>query len=225
MLNKRISKRAIVKVVSAVVIIVALTFGFGYQHNKIKTLEHDLYFKQRVEDRAGDTTATTYDRASIQTKFNSLQEYKIFGSTISVKHTYEFDEEAFLGFHRRATLTGNANVYFQYNVPLANALITEDETTIKIELSNPYLDKATVNIVPNTFIRIDDECSNNILTGYQSGEKVMDYWNQSLLDKSYKYIEETYDDNMNVRNDTIREVKNLVQTLTNKKVEIIFKTQ
>jgi hypothetical protein len=132
-------------------------------------------------------------------------------------------EEAMLGFHREATLVGNANVYFQYHVSLANAYITETADKITIQLSEVYLDRDTVNIVPNSFIRLDDECSKNILANYKMGEKLMDYWNQSLIEKSYKYIEENFNDSVKIQSYAIKEVKDLVKTITDKNVEVIFK--
>ena len=223
MLNKRISKKAFVKVISGLLIFVTVLTGFAYQNHKIKELEEDLYFKHKIEERAGDNITTKYDKQSIQTKFNSIQEYKIFSSTISVKHKYEMTEEAILGLHRKATLVGNANVYFQYNISLADANISETEDKITIELKSIYLDRDTVNIVPNSFIRLDDECSKNLLANYKSGEKIMDYWNQSLIEKSYEYIEENYNDSVKIRAYATKEVKNLVNTITDKKVEVIFK--
>jgi hypothetical protein len=132
-------------------------------------------------------------------------------------------EEAILGFDKKATLTGNANVYFQYNVSLADANISETDDKITIELKSIYLDRDTVNIVPNSFIRLDDECSKNLLANYKSGEKIMDYWNQSLIEKSYEYIEENYNDSIKIRAYATREIKDLVNTITDKKVEVIFK--
>lgn len=128
-----------------------------------------------------------------------------------------------LGLHREATLTGNANVYFQYHVSLANAYITETTDKITIQLSEVYLDRDTVNIVPNSFIRLDDECSKNILANYKMGEKLMDYWNQSLIEKSYGYIEENFNDSIKIQSYAIKEVKDLVKTITDKNVEVIFK--
>lgn len=221
MLNKRIS-RGVVTIVIVAVVTAVLAFT-GYQGNKIKQLENDLYFKNRVEERKGDSTITNYDRSTIQTKFNALQEYKIFDSRISVKHSYEMEEEAMLGLHRKATLVGNANVYFQYQVSLANAYITETADKITIQLSEVYLDRDTVNIVPNSFIRLDDECSKNILANYKMGEKLMDYWNQSLIEKSYGYIEENFNDSVKIQSYAIKEVKDLVRTITDKNVEVIFK--
>ena len=223
MLNRRISKGAIKKVLAGLLIFATVTFGFMYQHNKIQTLETDLYMKQQVEERATDMTITTYDKSSIELKFNEIQEYKIFNSQISVKHSYEFEEEAGFGFHRKATLTGNANVYFEYNVSLAAAEITETDNKIEITLDKCYLNKDTVHIVPNTFVRIDDECSNNIFTGHKTGEKVMNYWNLSLIDKSYEYIEDYYNDSAKVQSYAERQVKDLVNTITNKKVEVNFR--
>lgn len=221
MLNKRIS-RGVVTIVIVAVVTAVLAFT-GYQGNKIKQLENDLYFKNRVEERKGDSTITNYDRSTIQTKFNAIQEYKIFDSRISVKHSYEMEEEAMLGLHRKATLVGNANVYFQYQVSLANAYITETADKITIQLSEVYLDRDTVNIVPNSFIRLDDECSKNILANYKMGEKLMDYWNQSLIEKSYRYIEENFNDSIKIQSYAIKEVKDLVKTITDKNVEVIFK--
>ena len=128
-----------------------------------------------------------------------------------------------LGLHRKATLVGNANVYFQYHVSLANAYITETADKITIQLSEVYLDRDTVNIVPNSFIRLDDECSKNILANYKMGEKLMDYWNQSLIEKSYGYIEENFNDSIKIQSYAIKEVKDLVKTITDKNVEVIFK--
>lgn len=223
MLNRRISKNSFKKVIAGLLIALTVTLGFMYQHHKINSLEEDLYYKHRVEERATDYTVTKYDKQSIQTRFNSIQEYKIFDSTISVKHSYNFEEDAIFGFHKRATLVGNANIYFQYNVALADANITETDTTITIELDKAYLDRNTVNIVPNTFIRLDDECSKNILVNYETGEKVMDYWNQSLLDKSYGYIEDNFNNSCKIQAYATREVKNLVNTITDKNVVVIFK--
>jgi hypothetical protein len=223
MLNKRISKKAFIKIISGLLIFVTILTGFGYQNHKIKDLEEELYFKHKIEERAGDSITTKYDKESIETKFNSIQEYKIFSSRISVKHKYDMTEEAILGFDKKATLTGNANVYFQYNVSLADANISETDDKITIELKSIYLDRDTVNIVPNSFIRLDDECSKNLLANYKSGEKIMDYWNQSLIEKSYEYIEENYNDSIKIRAYATREIKDLVNTITDKKVEVIFK--
>ena len=100
--------------------------------------------------------------------------------------------------------------------------LTETDNKITIELNKVYLDRATVNIVPNSFIRLEDECSKNLLVKYESGEKVMDYWNQSLIEKSYEYIEENFNDSVKIQSYAIREVKDLVRTITDKNVEVIF---
>lgn len=223
MLNKRISKGAIKKVLAGLLIFVTITSGFIYQNRKISTLETELYHKQRVEERMSDVTITQYDKESIELKFNEIQEYKIFNSKISVKHTYQYEEESFLGFHKRATLTGTANVYFEYHISLADSYIEETDSKVKITLNNVYLDRETVHLEKDSFIRIDDECSNNILTGYETGEKVRDYWNDSLIDKSYEYIEDYYNDSAKVQSYACKEVKALVETITNKKVEVNFK--
>ena len=67
MLNKRIS-RGVVTIVIVAVVTAVLAFT-GYQGNKIKQLENDLYFKNRVEERKGDSTITNYDRSTISFTF------------------------------------------------------------------------------------------------------------------------------------------------------------
>lgn len=226
MLNKKIRKDIRDKVIAGLLIglaVLGMFIGFKTQQDKINELEYQLNIKQQVQERATDYTVTTYDTKNIQLKFNEIKEYKIMSSEISMKHKYIYEDEAFLGLHRKAILTANANVYFQYNVALADAEINETENKIIITISKAYLDKDTVHIVPNTFVRIEDECSHNILSNYEVGRKVQQYWNDSAVEKSYNYIEEYFNDSCKVQAYTKEQIKNLVQTLTNKNVEIIIK--
>lgn len=222
MLNRRIKRKVLVKALAGAMIFITLLTGFKHQANKINQLEEDLYLKNRVEERGTDTVITQYDKDSIQRKFNTIQEYEVFNGTISMKHTYNFEEEAILGFHKKATLVGNANVAFQYKVAIANADIMETKDTIEILLDDVYLDRNTVHIVKDTFIKIEDECSKNILANYETGEKVMDYWNLSLIDKSYNIIEECHPESK-LQGYAKQQVKDLVEALTDKKVIINFK--
>jgi hypothetical protein len=222
----RITKELRNKIVAIVLVGMTLlgTFvGFKHQQNKINDLQYQLEIKQQVEERASDYTISSYDTKNIEFKFNEIKEYKVMSSTISMKHKYLYEDEAFLGFHRKATLTANANIYFQYNVSLATADIKETNDEITITLSKAYLDKDTVHIVPNTFVRIEDECSHNILSNYEQGRKVQQYWTESAIDNSYKHIEEYFDDSCKVEAYTKEQVKELVQTLTNKNVVVNIK--
>lgn len=223
---KRIGKNIRDKVVAFVLIGLAVVggiMGFVHQQNKINDLQYQLNIKRQVEERASDYTISSYDTKNIEFKFNEIKEYKVMSSTISMKHKYLYEDEAFLGFHRKATLTANANIYFQYNVSLATADIKETNDEITITLSKAYLDKDTVHIVPNTFVRIEDECSHNILSNYEQGRKVQQYWTESAIDNSYKHIEEYFDDSCKVEAYTKEQVKELVQTLTNKNVVVNIK--
>ena len=223
---KRIGKSIRDKVVAFVLIGLAVVGGiitFVHQQNKINDLQYQLNIKHQVEERASDYTISSYDTKNIEFKFNEIKEYKVMSSTISMKHKYLYEDEAFLGFHRKATLTANASIYFQYNVSLATADIKETNDEITITLSKAYLDKDTVHIVPNTFVRMEDECSHNILSNYEQGRKVQQYWTESAIDNSYKHIEEYFDDSCKVEAYTKEQVKELVQTLTNKNVVVNIK--
>ena len=197
MLNKRITKNLRNKIIAGVLVFVTLLGGgIGYKHQRdqINNLKYQLELKQMKEERATDYTISSYDTKNIEFKFNEIKEYKVMSSTISMKHKYLYEDEAFLGFHRKATLTANANIYFQYNVSLATADIKETNDEITITLSKAYLDKDTVHIVPNTFVRIEDECSHNLLSNYEQGRKVQQYWTESAIDNSYKHIDEYFVD-------------------------------
>lgn len=223
MLNKRITKSLRNKIIAGVLVFVTLLGGgIGYKHQRdqINNLKYQLELKQMKEERATDYTISSYDTENIEFKFNEIKEYKIMNSAISMKHKYIYTDEAFLGLHRKAILTGNVNIYFQYNVSLVDAEIKETNDEIIINISKAYLDKDTVHIIPNTFIRIEDECSHNILSNYESGRKVQQYWNESAIENSYKYIEEYFNDSKKIELYTKEQVKELVQTLTNKKVTV-----
>ena len=226
MLNKRITKNLRNKIIASILVFVTLLgggIGFKYQHDQINNLKYQLELKQMKEERATDYTISSYDTKNIEFKFNEIKEYKIMDSAISMKHKYIYTDEAFLGLHRKAILTGNVNIYFQYNVSLVDAEIKETNDEIIINISKAYLDKDTVHIIPNTFIRIEDECSHNILSNYESGRKVQQYWNESAVENSYKYIEEYFNDSKKIDAYTKEQIKELVQTLTNKKVTVNIK--
>ena len=226
MLNKRITKNLRNKIIAGVLVFVTLLGGgIGYKHQRdqINNLKYQLELKQMKEERATDYTISSYDTENIEFKFNEIKEYKIMDSSISMKHKYIYTDEAFLGLHRKAILTGNVNIYFQYNVSLVDAEIKETDNEITINISKAYLDKDTVHIIPNTFIKIEDECSHNILSNYESGRKIQQHWNESAVENSYKYIEEYFNDSKKIELHTKEQVKELVQTLTNKKVIVNIK--
>ena len=226
MLNKRITKSLRNKIIAGVLVFVTLLGGgIGYKHQQqqINNLKYQLELKQMKEERATDYTISSYDTKNIEFKFNEIKEYKIMDSSISMKHKYIYTDEAFLGLHRKAILTGNVNIYFQYNVSLVDAEIKETDNEITINISKAYLDKDTVHIIPNTFIKIEDECSHNILSNYESGRKIQQHWNESAVENSYKYIEEYFNDSKKIELHTKEQVKELVQTLTNKKVIVNIK--
>ena len=226
MLNKRITKSLRNKIIAGVLVFVTLLGGgIGYKHQRdqINNLKYQLELKQMKEERATDYTISSYDTKNIEFKFNEIKEYKIMDSAISMKHKYIYTDEAFLGLHRKAILTGNVNIYFQYNVSLVDAEIKETNDEIIINISKAYLDKDTVHIIPNTFIKIEDECSHNILSNYESGRKIQQHWNESAVENSYKYIEEYFNDSKKIELHAKEQVKELVQTLTNKKVIVNIK--
>ena len=221
----KINKKIVKQVIASLLVALSLSsvIFFKHQRDQINNLKYQLELKQMKEERATDYTISSYDTKNIEFKFNEIKEYKIMDSSISMKHKYIYTDEAFLGLHRKAILTGNVNIYFQYNVSLVDAEIKETDNEITINISKAYLDKDTVHIIPNTFIKIEDECSHNILSNYESGRKIQQHWNESAVENSYKYIEEYFNDSKKIELHTKEQVKELVQTLTNKKVIVNIK--
>lgn len=231
MLNKRIkNKKVLKKVIASLLISLTLlgVFTMFIQSDKISELEHDLYVKEQIVERQSDYTESTMYSKSIETKFNELQEYKIFDSTINFKHSYNFDEEFILGLHKKSKLTATCDVYYECDVRLSQADISENDNEIKIVLPTPFVKEESVHRVKDTMYVIEDETDSNLLCGNNSGMKVQKFWEDSIDSKAYNDIKDYYeiDDKVEyLKANAEKEVKSLVKTLNNndKKVIIEFK--
>ncbi|MGL4451368.1 MAG: hypothetical protein ACRCTZ_09280 [Sarcina sp.] len=224
--NRNILKKIIVGVILSVTIFTSCTL-IG-QSRKISQLENDLYVKQQVVDRKDNFTETKLDEKTIAKEFNKLKEYEVFSDNINIKHKYTLDEEAFLGMHKKATLSATSDVYYQCMVKLSNAEILESESEIHIRLDDPFIKEDSIHRVKNTFHIIEDESESNFLCDKETTQKLSLYWEDSLDEISYEYIKEYYSevDKENDNKDKTKvEIKELVKTITNtdKKITIEFR--
>ena len=195
-----------------------------YQGNQVKGLKQQLQLKQTIDDMNSNYTETHLDAESIKEKFNEIQEYKCFKSTISIKHKYIYEDEALLGMHRKATLTGTATIWYEYTTALQNAEITETSNSITILIPKATLNKETVHIVPNTFHVMQDESSHNLLSQYETGRKIQHYWVDTCTKRAYDEIKDYYrDDTAKIEAYTIKAVKDLAKTFTSKNVIVKIK--
>lgn len=209
------------KLIAGALIIFSLSSLFIYQHNKIKDLEYQNYEIQMVQDRASDTTVTQMNQKKIEEKFNELHTYKIFDSEINFKHTYNYERDSVLGLKAKETYVATSDIYFQYDVNLANADITELEHEIIISIDKPYLDKDSLHVVKDTIHPMESECSSNILTNKDDSRKVQQYYIASLEDKAYEDIKDYYKDRDDyIRDKTKKEIKELVESFVSQKVKV-----
>ena len=193
MLLKRISKKVrCIILVSVIAFTTALGAMVGYQNHKINNLKHQLEIKQMVDERAGDSVEIAIDTKTLETKLNELSDYKIFEGRINVQHKYNYSRDVILGFKKQGTLVGNALIYFQYDVRLANASVTFENRTINVKIPEPTLNKDTVHRVENTLLFTDESKCNILMNAEDSVdmqrafEDSLDIYAKEEIDKYYK---------------------------------------
>lgn len=228
MLNKRITKSIRNKVVAGVLVFVTLLsggIGFKYQHDQINNLKYQLELKQDKDNKDKGNYISIADIQSIENEFNKLNSYTIFNGSMNLKHTYEYQRDSVLGLKSRGVLTANATVYYEYKIDLANADISVDydRNTINIMLPKPTLNEASVHRKNNTFAKIDEESTTNILMNSRDGLLLQRYWEETFDMSAIDKLNEYYDD-MNkeeyLQSIAKREVLSLINTLGINKTNI-----
>ena len=187
-----------------------------YNNNKIKQLEDDLYLKQQVEERENDYSISLLNKKTIQENFNKTKSYSILkNSKVSQTTTYQYEEEAWLGLKKRATLKGTANLVFNYDVSLSDATIEilNNGKTLKVIISEPFLDEESVHMDKDSLIIHEDNY--NILCGEYEGQQTMKYFNDTFVNNGIDNIKELYN-NVSKRQEinkiAIGEIRALIET-------------
>lgn len=223
MLNNRINKKIRNVIITSLIGISILFTSIFMQHKTIKRLEKDLYIQTEMTDQKYNYTETTIDTSSIKEKFNQEKKYEIFNGVVNIKHSYNYERDSFLGMKSKCKLTGTANFYYQYVINLSSYKILESTNNkIKISIDKPYLNDESCHRKKNSFYRIDDECSNNILSNKEDMEKVTRHWEDTFDTKGVKYIKEYYDEEY-LENKSKEMIIELLRELGYKqRIEIIF---
>ena len=216
MLIKRISKKVrCIILISIIAFTTALGAFVGYQNHKINKLQHQLEIKQMVDERAGDSVEIAIDAKTLETKLNSLCDYKVFDGRINVQHRYNYSRDVVLGFKKKGILVGNALIYFQYDVRLTNADVTFENRTINVKIPKPKLNQNTVHRVENTLL-FSDESKTNLLMNADDAvdmqrafEDSLDIYAREEIDKYYQ--EEKMQEEL--KDYAKKEVKELLKTL------------
>lgn len=223
MLNKRISKKVRYIIIGSLLGISILFTSMFVQHKKIKQLEKDLYIQTEQTEQRYNYTETEIDTSSIKEKFNQEKKYELFSGTINIKHSYNYERDSILGMKSKCKLTGTANLYYQYVINLSSYKILQcTNDNIKISIDKPYLNEESCHRENNSFYRIDDECSNNILSNKDDIEKITRGWEDTFDTKGIKYIKDYYKEDylMNKANEIVIEL--LRELGYKQRIQIVF---
>ena len=198
------------------------------QQYEINQLERDLQIQQNITDQKHNYTETSIDITTLKEQLNEKCNFKVLDSTINIRHTYSYKRDSILGFKSEYKLVGTADFYYALTTNLSQATImkaTRDK--IVIEVPRAKIDEKAYHRVANSFVRLDLECSANILSNKQDAEKATRQWEDSFDTKGIEYVEK-YMARDSVRNKidqlTVRQVQALFEKLGySQAIEVIIK--
>ena len=223
-INKNIRKIIIASLVGVSVLLTSIFIG---QRNKINELKKEVYVQTQMTEERQNYTETKIDISSIEERFNNEKKYEILNGTINIKHSYHRERDSILGLKSYYKLTGTANFYYSYVINLSSYKIIEaSENKIKILIDKPELDKPSCHRVSNSFYRLDNECTTNILSNKNDAEITTRQWSDTFDEKGIEYIKEYYElknKKSFLESKTKSEIIELLRTLGYKQnIEITF---
>ena len=198
------------------------------QQYEIRQLERDLQIQQNITDQKHNYTETLIDLSTLKEQLNEECNFKVLDSTITIRHTYSYKRDSILGFKSEYKLVGTADFYYALTTNLSQATIVKaTENKIVIEVPRATIDEKAYHRVANSFVRLDLECSANILSNKQDAEKATRQWEDSFDTKGIEYVEK-YMARDSVRNKidqlTVRQVQALFEKLGySQAIEVIIK--
>ncbi len=229
MRNNRYYMKWIAGTLAGLMIITA-AFMMKYKDNKIETLEDQLYIKQQNEQMATDYYESTLNEKTIQSKFNTLQEYPVLKDcTINMDHSYEYNAEGFLGFDKQIVLNGHGQLQYGAFVKLSTAIVTTSNNgkNVLVQIEAPYVDMNSIKLVQNTLVMEEGDYS--FLANKKDGAQAQKLFMDSFVDSGMKNIIDLYSTKAKqtyLEKAAISEVHSLIRTLNlngnvNIQVEII----
>ena len=198
------------------------------QQFEIRQLERDLQIQQNITDQKHNYTETLIDLSTLKEQLNEECNFKVLDSTITIRHTYSYKRDSILGFKSEYKLVGTADFYYALTTNLSQATIMKaTKNKIVIEVPRATIDEKAYHRVANSFVRLDLECSANILSNKQDAEKATRQWEDSFDTKGIEYVEK-YMARDSVRNKidqlTVRQVQALFEKLGySQAIEVIIK--
>ena len=160
------------------------------QQYEIKQLEKDLQIQQNIADQKHNYTETSIDISTLKERLNEECNFKVLDSTINIRHTYSYKRDSIFGFKSEYKLVGTADFYYALTTDLSQSTITKaTRDKIVIEVPKAKIDEKAYHRVANSFVRLDHECSTNILSNKQDAEKATRQWEDSFDTKGIEYVE------------------------------------
>lgn len=198
------------------------------QQYEIRQLEKDLQIQQNITDQKHNYTETMIDISTLKERLNEECNFKVLDSTINIRHTYSYKRDSILGFKSEYKIVGTADFYYALTTDLSQSTIMKaTENKIIIEVPRAKIDEKAYHRVANSFVRLDHECSANILSSKQDAEKATRQWEDSFDTKGIEYVEK-YMARDNIQNKIDQLTVHQVQTLFEKlgytqAIEVIIK--
>ena len=222
--TKNLGKKAAAVGLSSVV----LTGVFLNQQYEINKLEEDLYIQKNMTEQKHNYTETIIDVTTLKERLNEECNFKVLDSTINIRHTYVYKRDSILGFKSQYKLTGRADFYYALTVDLSQSkIIRATDKKIVVEVPKAKIDDKAYHRVANSFVRLDDECSTNILANKNDAERATRQWEDSFDTKGVEYVQ-NYMERENIQNKvdqlTVRQVQILLEKLGySQDVEVLIK--
>ena len=188
-----------------------------HQSHKIDNLKDELYLKQQSEQRASDYYESVLNVKTIQSKFNTMQEYAVQkNNAVNKQHTYYYKSDGVLGVKKEAKLVGRGQMRYDVVVNLRNAEVTSmnDGKTIKVKINKPYIDESNIGMVNNSLIM--DSVEYNFWANKQDTAEAQKLFIESFEDSGKKDILALYatkEKHAYINNIAKAEVKALIQNL------------
>ena len=201
--------------------LIITSIGMGgwavHQSHKIDGLKDELYLKQQSEQRASDHYESILNVKTIQSKFNTMQEYAVQkNNVISKNHTYYYTTHGSFGVKKEAKLVGRGQMRYDIVVNLREAEVTpmNDGKTIKVKIGKPYIDESNIGMVNNSLIM--DSVEYNFWASRQDTAEAQKLFIESFEESGKKDIlalYETKEKHAYINKIAKTEIKALIQNL------------
>ena len=209
---KKYASAKVVAILSATLILFGSMF---YQHKTINELRNQNATQQTKIEQLTNRNETFIDIKSIETKLNCQCEFKITHGKVNIKHTYEYTREGLLGMEHKNKIVGTADLYYELTTDLRYAKVTyADCDQINVVVQLPEINDKACHRVVGSFRRMDDECSQSILSNRLDAQTALNHWEDAFDIKGIEQVKEYY---------TYSDVRKNLINETEEQIDILFR--